>query len=139
MWRYYGRGSLTVMIYRYEWEKTVWFLVILFSVGTLIGYFIGQFVLATAIEDKGAPTLKEQLLERAREWNIQKAINDTLKTAEDRFDPSETFHTYDTFDTSVCFNSQDLADDYYNQTGIHGIVPCPDFAISGIPKDESGK
>ena len=35
--------------------------------------------------DEGRPTLNEQLLERAREWNIQKAINETLATAE-RFD-----------------------------------------------------
>ena len=33
-------------------------------------------------EDKGTDTLQTQLLERAREWNIQKAMNDTLATAE---------------------------------------------------------
>ena len=36
-------------------------------------------------EDPGTSTLKAQLLERAREWNIQRAINDTLLTA-DRFE-----------------------------------------------------
>jgi hypothetical protein len=77
-------------------------------------------------EDKGRPTLKAQLLERAREWNIQKAMNDTLTIA-------------DRFNTSMCFNSQDAADEYFNQTGYSGTVPCPDFTISGIPKDESGK
>ena len=78
-------------------------------------------------EDKGTPTLKAQLLERAREWNINKAMNDTMQTAE-RFN-----------DVGMCFNSQDAADEYFNQTGEKGIVPCPDFTISGIPKDESNK
>lgn len=125
-------------------NSLVWLAIVLVSIFTISTLFV---VYADDTEDKGAPTLKEQLLERAREWNIQKAMNDTLALADkydtlkapDRFDPSETFHTYDTFDTSVCFNSQDLADDYYNQTGIHGIVPCPDLAISGMPEDESGK
>lgn len=39
------------------------------------------YVHGSAIEDK-QPTLNEKLLERAKEWNIQKAINETLETAE---------------------------------------------------------
>jgi hypothetical protein len=77
-------------------------------------------------EDKGTATLKAQLLERAREWNINKAINDTLATA-------------GRFDATVCFNSQDAANEYFKLTGRNGTMPCPDLAISGIPKDESNK
>lgn len=77
-------------------------------------------------EDKGTATLKAQLLERAREWNINKAVNDTLTIA-------------DRFNTSMCFNSQDAADEYFNQTGQKGTVPCSDFAISGIAPGDEGK
>lgn len=53
-------------------------------IGTLITFAIIDMNTAHGddTEDPGTPTLNEQLLERAREWNIQKAINETLATAE---------------------------------------------------------
>ena len=80
----------------------------------------------TALEDKGT-SLKEQLLERAREWNIQKEINETLLIA-DRY---------------TCFN--DLNEyfkfrlEHDNDTDLKVEFPCPDLDISKLPKDESGK
>lgn len=39
-------------------------------------------IYGSALEDPLEPTLKEKLLQRAQEWNIQTAINETLALAE---------------------------------------------------------
>lgn len=54
--------------------------------GTIILYLaiVGGIIVAFGDddEDRGRPSLYDQLLKRAQEWNIQTVINETLATAE---------------------------------------------------------
>lgn len=64
---------------RQQWE-TICFIGMIISTMLFFSLFF-PIAHGTAIEDP-LPTLQEKLLERAREWNIQKAINETLALAE---------------------------------------------------------